>query len=151
MHQKVYATAVLVYIIVLLLRSAYLPFSDTTRRHITSGFIFEHHLSPTQNVIISDVSVPSAVHQKVVNMKHVHYIPFSSYITLPYDPNFMMSSVTPEGTTFCCAAESILCGLEQNSIPLKENIPQEAIEQISSLAEKQGLFKNIHATKSFKE
>lgn len=113
--------------------------------------VFDHQLSKTRNVLISDVSVPSAVHKKVHEMDNVRYLPFTSFIKLPYDSNFVMSSVTPKGTTFCCAAEAILCGLEANDIQLKGNIPQEAIEKISILAEANGMFNDVHSIESFKE
>jgi len=113
--------------------------------------IFSHHLSCTQKVLISDVSVPSAVHDEVYSMKNVKYIPFSSFIQLPNDPDFLMSSVTPKGTTFCCAAEAMLCGLEENNIKLKGKITQEAVQQISDLATKYGLFNKVSSIKSFKE
>ncbi|MFZ9028350.1 MAG: aminotransferase class III-fold pyridoxal phosphate-dependent enzyme [Crocinitomicaceae bacterium] len=113
--------------------------------------VFKHHLPEDRNVIITDVSVPSAVHKSVYQMENVTYLPFSSFIQLPYDSDFLMSSVTPAGTTFCCAAESILCGLEPNNIVLKGNIPHHAVDEIILLAEKHGLFENVHSIKSFKE
>jgi len=113
--------------------------------------VFRHHLSSTQDILISDVSVPSAVHEMVYTMENVKYIPFSSFIHLPYDPDFVMSSVTPKGATFCCAAEAILCGLEKNDIKLKGDIPQHAVEEISELAVKHGLFNKVSSIKSFKE
>jgi predicted amino acid dehydrogenase len=113
--------------------------------------VFDHHLSNNREVVISDVSVPSAVHKKVYKMSNVNYIPFSSFIQLPHDNDFVMSSVTPVGTTFCCAAESILCGLEPNNIILKGDIPLNAVDEISKLAEDHNLFENVHSTRSFKE
>lgn len=113
--------------------------------------VFDHHLKSDKMILISDVSVPSAVHENVHKMSNVKYIPFSAFIQLPYDEDFVMSSITPKGTTFCCAAESILCGLEPNDILLKGDIPQDAVTEISHLAEKYEMFNNVHSIKSFKE
>ena len=37
---------------------------------------------------------------------------------MPDDPGLVVSSHTPQGTVFCCAAEAILCGLEDNRLSL---------------------------------
>lgn len=112
--------------------------------------IFEHHINKEKTVLISDVSVPPAVHKAVKEFPNVKYLSFSSYIQLPQDPEFMMSSITPPGSVFCCSAEAILCGLEEIPLELKGTITQEAVNTIMETAESHGLFQNVISGKSYK-
>jgi acetylornithine/succinyldiaminopimelate/putrescine aminotransferase/predicted amino acid dehydrogenase/acyl-coenzyme A synthetase/AMP-(fatty) acid ligase len=112
--------------------------------------IFQHHLSETHPVYIFDVSVPSAIAPDIKEMKNVTIIPFTSYISLPEDPEFVLSSCSPAGTVLCCAGEAILCGLETVNLSLRGNITFRGIQKIIRLAEKYNFFSNIGEAKSFK-
>ena len=72
--------------------------------------VFPHHIAHNKPVLISDLSVPSAVSQEVNKLPNVTTMPFSAYVTLPEDKNAVISSYSPPGTVFCCAAEAILLG-----------------------------------------
>ncbi|MFH0761013.1 MAG: aminotransferase class III-fold pyridoxal phosphate-dependent enzyme [Bacteroidota bacterium] len=112
--------------------------------------LFAHHLNPDQEIILSDLSIPGAISKEVKEMPNVIDLPFASFITLPDDPGLVVSSHTPQGTVFCCAAEAILCGLEKVDLPLKGRITREAIEEITRLAEKHHFFEKQVAAKTFK-
>lgn len=99
---------------------------------------------------MSDLSIPGAISKEVKEMPNVTDLPFASFITLPDDPGLVISSHTPKGTVFCCAAEAILCGLEKVDLPLKGRITPEAITEISRLAEKHHFFEKRVAAKTFK-
>jgi len=83
-------------------------------------------------------------------MPNVTALPFASYVTLPEDPDFVISSHTPKGATFCCAGEAMLCGLEPLDVPLKGAITARAIEAVTAAAEKFGLFEKLGAIESFR-
>ena len=112
--------------------------------------IFPHHLKDNEPVLISDLSVPSAVSNEVAKMKNVITISFASYIALPEDPDFIISSYTPKGSVFCCAAEAFLCGLEAIDVPLRGKITPEAIDIVTTLAKKHHFFEKLGTIQSFK-
>lgn len=102
--------------------------------------VFPHLLKDTDPVLVADVSIPSAVAAEVGRMTNVRTLPFASYVMLPEDPDFVMSSHTPKGAAFCCAAEAMLCGLETLDVPLRGRITAEAITVVMDRALKRGLF-----------
>ena len=101
-------------------------------------------------MLIADNSVPAAVAEEVLSMPNVMNLPFASYVRMPDDPDFLISTYTPRGTAFCCAAEGILCALEPVPFPLRGKITAEAVQFIAQLAEKYGLFDEMGDIKSFK-
>lgn len=111
--------------------------------------IFPHHLKESGPVLISDVSVPSALAAAVAGLPNVTTLPFASYVALPDDPDFVISSHTPRGAAFCCAAEAMLCGLEALDVPLKGRITLEAIDRMTDLARRHGLFERLGSVESF--
>jgi len=121
-----------------------------TATNTNDPIIFPHHLKKKSPVLISDISVPSAVAPDIAKMANITKIPFASCITLPEDPDFVISSCLPRGTLFCCAAEAILCGLEPVNIPLKGKITSHGFEIITQLAQKYNFLKCIGVAKSFK-
>jgi acetylornithine/succinyldiaminopimelate/putrescine aminotransferase/predicted amino acid dehydrogenase len=74
--------------------------------------IHPRHLGTDRPVILVDVSVPSAIAPEVRRMAGVKVMPLSGTVLLPQDPGFVISSHTVPGTTFACAAEAMLLGLE---------------------------------------
>jgi acetylornithine/succinyldiaminopimelate/putrescine aminotransferase/predicted amino acid dehydrogenase/acyl-coenzyme A synthetase/AMP-(fatty) acid ligase len=111
--------------------------------------IFPHHLKDREPVLISDVSIPSALAAGVAALPNVTTLPFASYVALPEDPDFVISSHTPRGTAFCCAAEAMLCGLESPDVPLKGRITLEAIDAVTALARKHRLFEKLGPVEGF--
>jgi predicted amino acid dehydrogenase len=83
-------------------------------------------------------------------MPNVTTMPFSSYVTLPEDENAVISSYSPPGTLFCCAAEAILLGLEEFKGSLKGKILPEEVRAITELAQKHNFFKSTGNLASFK-
>jgi acetylornithine/succinyldiaminopimelate/putrescine aminotransferase/predicted amino acid dehydrogenase/acyl-coenzyme A synthetase/AMP-(fatty) acid ligase len=112
--------------------------------------IFPHHIKDGAPVVIADVSIPSALAPGVARMPNVTALPFASYVTLPDDPDFVISSHTPMGATFCCAGEAMLCGLEPLDVPLKGTITARAIAAVTAAAEKSGLFEKLGAIEGFR-
>ncbi len=112
--------------------------------------IFPHLLKARDPVLIVDVSIPSALASDVAGMKNVRTLPFASYIVLPEDPDFVISSHTPKGTTFCCAAEAMLCGLETLDVPLRGGITAEAIALVMDRASRRGFFEGAGPVAGFR-
>lgn len=112
--------------------------------------IFPYHISSKKPVLISDLSVPSAVSVDVARLNNVRTIPFSSFISLPEDQNVVISSYSPRGTIFCCAAEAILPGIDKFPGALKGRILPEEVRMITSLAEKHNFLKKTGDVASYK-
>jgi hypothetical protein len=83
-------------------------------------------------------------------MGRVKTLPYAAYITLPEDPDFIISSHTPKGTTFCCAAEAMLCGLETLDVPLRGSITAEAIALVMDRASKRSFFERSGPVAGFR-
>ena len=90
------------------------------------------------------------MNRDVQTLPNVISLPFASYIQLPEDPDFVISSYTPQGTVFCCAAEAMLCGLEKVDLPLKGKISNEAVIYLTELARKYGFFNGMGGLGSYK-
>jgi acetylornithine/succinyldiaminopimelate/putrescine aminotransferase/predicted amino acid dehydrogenase/acyl-coenzyme A synthetase/AMP-(fatty) acid ligase len=112
--------------------------------------IFPHHLKKKGPVLIADVSVPSALSEGVARLDNVKTLPFASYITLPEDPDFVISSHTPRGAIFCCAAETMLCGLEALDVPLRGRISADAIALVMDRARRQRFFEKVGEAESLR-
>jgi acetylornithine/succinyldiaminopimelate/putrescine aminotransferase/predicted amino acid dehydrogenase/acyl-coenzyme A synthetase/AMP-(fatty) acid ligase len=112
--------------------------------------VFPYHIATYKPVLISDLSVPSAVSSDVNNLPNVKTLPFSAYVTLPEDENAVISSYSPPGTVFCCAAEAILLGLEKFDGSLKGKVLPEEVRELTELAQKHNMFKNTGNMDSFK-
>jgi predicted amino acid dehydrogenase len=112
--------------------------------------VFKHHISRDKPVLISDLSVPSAVSEEVRHLPNVTVLPFAAYVCLPEDGNVVISSYSPPGTVFCCAGEAILLALESCDQPLKGKISPEAVKSITRLGSKYGFFDTIDSMTSYK-
>jgi acetylornithine/succinyldiaminopimelate/putrescine aminotransferase/predicted amino acid dehydrogenase/acyl-coenzyme A synthetase/AMP-(fatty) acid ligase len=112
--------------------------------------IFPHHIARDKPVLISDLSVPSAVSEEVKCLPNVSVLPFAAYVSLQEDQEVVISSYSPPGTVFCCAGEAILLALEPCDEPLKGKIMPEAVKTITKLAAKYGFFHSIESMKSYK-
>jgi acetylornithine/succinyldiaminopimelate/putrescine aminotransferase/predicted amino acid dehydrogenase/long-subunit acyl-CoA synthetase (AMP-forming) len=112
--------------------------------------VLPHHIASSKPVLISDLSVPSAVSAEVFKLPNVVGIPFSAYVTLPEDKDAVISSYSPPGTVFCCAAEAILLGLERFKGTLKGRIIPEEVKNMTLLAQKHKLFQKTGSLGSFK-
>ncbi len=105
--------------------------------------IYPEHLPQAGPVVISDVSVPSAVSRHVHALSHVNVIPLASTVTVPGAPDLVLSSHTPPGTAFCCAAEAMLIGLEPEAtadLRLTGRVDPAAMDILDHLAERHGFF-----------
>lgn len=96
--------------------------------------IFSHHLNKNFPVLVLDISVPPAFSPDIEKLENVISIPHASYVYLPEDPDFILSPHTPKGTVFCCAAEAILCSLDQVNFPLVGEISSLALDKITKIA-----------------
>lgn len=112
--------------------------------------VLPHHIAAGKPVLISDLSVPSAVSLEVYKLPNVKMMPFSAWVTLPADREAVISSYSPPGTIFCCAAEAILLGLEKFSGSLKGRINSHEVKEITLLAQKHDFLKGIGSMGSFK-
>ena len=112
--------------------------------------VFPHHIASDKQVIISDLSVPSAVSEEVKLLPNVTVLPFVSYIRLPEDPHVVISPISPPGTVFCCAGEAVLLGMEPFTEPLKGKITPQAVKKMTGLADQYGFFHSIESMKSYK-
>jgi acetylornithine/succinyldiaminopimelate/putrescine aminotransferase/predicted amino acid dehydrogenase/long-subunit acyl-CoA synthetase (AMP-forming) len=112
--------------------------------------IYPHHIAKDKPVLISDLSVPSALAKETAALPNVISMPFAAYICMPDDPEAVISSYSPAGTVFCCAAEAMLAGLESCSFPLKGHLLPESMMNISRMAEKHGMFNHLGSIRSYK-
>jgi acetylornithine/succinyldiaminopimelate/putrescine aminotransferase/predicted amino acid dehydrogenase/acyl-coenzyme A synthetase/AMP-(fatty) acid ligase len=112
--------------------------------------IFPHSISSEKPVLISDLSIPSAISQDVGKMQNVTSLAFSAFVSLSEDKDVVISSFSPPGTLFCCAAEAILLGLEKFEKPLKGKINPEAVMEMTLLAEKHNFLQTTGSLESFK-
>ncbi|MBI4511644.1 MAG: aminotransferase class III-fold pyridoxal phosphate-dependent enzyme [Deltaproteobacteria bacterium] len=105
--------------------------------------VFPHHLATGHPVLIADVSVPSAVSPLVQGMPNVRVVPFAGTVAVPSAPDFVVSSHTPEGSTFCCAAEVMLLGLapeETRDLRLVGDIDPQSVAALDALGERLGFY-----------
>ena len=112
--------------------------------------IYPHHINRDRQVLVSDLSVPSALSKETASMPNVISMPFSACVCMPEDPEAVISSLSPAGTVFCCAAEAMLVGLGSCPFPLKGHLLPESLMKISAMAEKRGLFNHLGSVKSYK-
>lgn len=103
--------------------------------------IYPHHLSNDRDVVIADVSVPSAVSRHVRRLSNVTVIPLAGAVAVPGQPDFVISSHTKPGTAFCCAAEAMILGLEPKktrSLCLTGRVDQWAMAVLERFGEQYG-------------
>jgi acetylornithine/succinyldiaminopimelate/putrescine aminotransferase/acyl-coenzyme A synthetase/AMP-(fatty) acid ligase/predicted amino acid dehydrogenase len=137
-------------------------FDESTRVEITNDFfrireadilvsctntndplIFEHHINPLKKLFIIDLAVPSSVADEVKRISNVEFCKEASTVYLPGDPDLLVSTHTPKGKIFCCAAEVMLATLYDVQLPLKGHIHPDSIREMMRLAEMEGLFKQV--------
>jgi predicted amino acid dehydrogenase len=97
-------------------------------------------------LIIGDVSVPGSVSRSLGRLDGVRILPIAGVIPLPLDPDFVMSSHSPRGTAFCCAAEAMLLGLEPSAtkaLRLIGEVDPHAVHVLEQLAYAHGLLDPI--------
>jgi acetylornithine/succinyldiaminopimelate/putrescine aminotransferase/predicted amino acid dehydrogenase/long-subunit acyl-CoA synthetase (AMP-forming) len=112
--------------------------------------VLPHHIAYNKPVLISDLSVPSAVSPEVSNLPNVTTMPFSAYVTLPEDKDAVISSYSPPGTVFCCAAEAILLGLGQFNGALKGRILPDEVKAITKMARQYNFFQGTGSLESYR-
>lgn len=102
--------------------------------------IFPHHIHPGKKVFIIDISVPGSVSNEVIQMKNVQFCKEASTVYMPHEPDFLISTHTPVGKVFCCAAEVMLAALYDVQLPLKGHVNPRSIKEMMKLAIKENLF-----------
>jgi acetylornithine/succinyldiaminopimelate/putrescine aminotransferase/predicted amino acid dehydrogenase/long-subunit acyl-CoA synthetase (AMP-forming) len=112
--------------------------------------VYPRHIALNKPVLISDLSVPSAISPEINSLPNVTSMPFSAYVTLPEDKDIVISSYSPPGTVFCCAAEAILLGLENFKGILKGRIVTDEVRALTRLAQNHNLFCGSESLGSFK-
>lgn len=108
--------------------------------------VYPEHLPDDRPVVIADVSVPSAVSREVHEMGNVTVIPLAGTVVVPGAPDLVLSSHTPPGTAFCCAAEAMLLGLEPEEtrgLRLTGPVDPRSMEVLDRLGERHGLFDEL--------
>ena len=106
--------------------------------------LYPHHLGPQRPIVVGDISVPGSVSDAVRQTEGVRVHPIASVLTLPGEPDFVMSSHSPPGTAFCCAAEAILLGLEPQAtagLRLIGDVDPACVDTLEQLAQKHGLLR----------
>jgi acetylornithine/succinyldiaminopimelate/putrescine aminotransferase/predicted amino acid dehydrogenase/acyl-coenzyme A synthetase/AMP-(fatty) acid ligase len=99
--------------------------------------VLPHHIGRPITVI-GDVSVPGAVSSAVRKSGKVRFVSLAGVVALPGEPAFVMSSHSPMGTAFCCAAEAMLLGLEPRAtrdLKLVGDVDAHAVAVLDELAE----------------
>jgi predicted amino acid dehydrogenase len=108
--------------------------------------LYPEHLAADRPVIVADISTPSVVSARARALGNVTVIPQAGTVRVPGAPSFVVSSHTPEGTAFCCAAEVMLLGLEPArtaALALVGDIEPESMRVIEALAEAHGLLEEL--------
>ena len=104
------------------------------------GIVVEaRHVHPTNNVLIADVSQPKAISPTLESERPQAKVIQAGLVRLSQDRRFRLTPHTPAGTSFACAAEAILMGLEPHAIQLRGEIDAAAIEIMQKLGEKYGM------------
>ncbi len=102
----------------------------------TEPLLLPHHIG-SRRTIIGDVSVPGSVSPAVRSATQVRFLPLTGVVSLRSEPDFVMSSHSPPGTAFCCAAEAMLLGLEREvarSLRLLGDVDPDAVTALDDLA-----------------
>lgn len=102
--------------------------------------IFPQHINPGKNVFIIDIAVPASVAAEVKEMEKVVFCKEASTMYLPEDESFAISTHTPVGKVFCCAAEVMLAALHDVNCQLKGHIQSESIKTMMELGRKENMF-----------
>lgn len=105
--------------------------------------VFPHHIREDGKVFLIDVSVPGSVDASVKIMHQVEWCNDASSVNLPSDPNLLISTHTPVGKIFCCAAEVMLAGIHHLNIPMKGHLSSRPIKLMTELALQEGLFEKL--------
>ncbi|HJW29879.1 MAG TPA: hypothetical protein VJ508_11640, partial [Saprospiraceae bacterium] len=102
--------------------------------------LFPHHLDAGKPYFIIDIAVPGSVSGEVKRMKNVQFCKEASTVFMPDDPDFVISTHTPVGKIFCCAAEALVAALYDVRLPLKGHLKPEAIKLMMELGQLESLF-----------
>jgi len=73
--------------------------------------VWPEHIAADRPVLVADLSEPTATSPDLAARRPNVRVQHIGLVTLPEDPDFVMSAHTPPGTSFACAAEGILVGL----------------------------------------
>lgn len=103
--------------------------------------IFTHHIDPCHKVFIIDIAIPGSVSEEVKQMSNVQFCMDASTVYVPHEPELLISTHTPAGKVFCCAAEVMLAALYDVQLPLKGHLDPESIKAMMRMAIKEGFFK----------
>jgi len=108
--------------------------------------LYPQHLDPHRPVLVADVSVPTAVSRQVCAMSNVQVIPLAGTVVVPGASDLLLSSHTPPGAAFCCAAEAMLMGLEReatSSLRLTGRVDPHSMDVMHELGQKHGLLETL--------
>ncbi|HSM62589.1 MAG TPA: NAD(P)-binding domain-containing protein, partial [Gillisia sp.] len=114
------------------------------------AIIHRSFLKDSEDVVLVDVSVPTALGEDLLRQPNIHFQHFAASVCLKDDPEVLITSCSPRGTALCCVAESLLCGLKGIKTPLKGEITYESFKIIEEHAIEKGLLKILNQSKSFK-
>ncbi|MCJ7468121.1 MAG: aminotransferase class III-fold pyridoxal phosphate-dependent enzyme [Maribacter sp.] len=109
-----------------------------------------NHIDIAKKVVISDLSVPTAVSKELSDFRNISVTPFSASIKLEKDSEHLTTSCSPRGTALCCLAEAILNGFEDIPVQLRGDITIEGFERVEMQANKYGFINKTDKTKSYK-
>ncbi len=108
-----------------------------------SILLHSRHVKSSGPVLIADVSQPRSVSPTISQERPNAVVVSTGLVSLPRDRNFRLTPHTPRGTSFACAAEGVLMGLEPTSLKLNGTIDLHAVEVLMRLGEK---YEMIEAT-----
>jgi acetylornithine/succinyldiaminopimelate/putrescine aminotransferase/predicted amino acid dehydrogenase len=114
------------------------------------AIIHRSFLKDSGDVVLVDVSVPTALGEDLLRQPNIHFQHFAASVCLKDDPEVLITSCSPRGTALCCVAESLLCGLQGIKTPLKGEITYESFKIIEEHAMGKGLLEVLNQSKSFK-
>jgi predicted amino acid dehydrogenase len=100
--------------------------------------LFSNHIHPEKKVFIIDIAVPGSVAEEVKSLENVVFCKNASTVYLPDEPDFLISTHTPAGKVFCCAAEVMLAALYDVQLPLKGHLDSESVKAMMQLGIMEG-------------
>jgi acetylornithine/succinyldiaminopimelate/putrescine aminotransferase/predicted amino acid dehydrogenase len=104
------------------------------------------HLASDRPVVVADISLPSSIMPEARTMPNLHLMALGGTVTVPGHPEFDLAPQIGSGSSFCCAAEGMLLGLEPertSDLRLTGAVAPSAVQLLSQLAEDHGFFDKL--------
>lgn len=96
--------------------------------------LLPRHVAADRSVLIADLAQPPACSPSVPVERPNAKLLAAGLVRLPEDPDFAMSTHTPPGVAFACAAEAMLVALEDAELELTGDVRPENVRRLAEMA-----------------